>query len=55
MRRFVIAHTVSALQGIGVRWQTTVGTLEINACQVLAHQQHDRPRFGLQFGVIPMS
>ena len=43
------------LQGVGVRWQTTIGTLEVNFCQVLAHQQHDRPRIGLQFGVIPMS
>ena len=51
----VIAQTIYALQGVGVRWQTTIGTLEVNACQVLAHQQHDRPRFGLQFGVIPTS
>lgn len=39
--------------GVGLRWQTTVGTLEVNLCQVLAQQQHDRPRIGFQFGVTP--
>lgn len=39
--------------GVGMRWQTTIGTLEVNLCQVLAQQQHDRPKIGFQFGVTP--
>ena len=41
------------LQGVGIRWQTTIGTLEINLSQVLAQQQHDRPKTGVQFGFTP--
>ena len=47
------ATTCLAMQGVGIRWQTTIGTLEVNLCQVLAQQQHDRPKIGFQFGVTP--
>ncbi|KAL3152135.1 hypothetical protein ABBQ32_001233 [Trebouxia sp. C0010 RCD-2024] len=39
--------------GVGVRWQTTIGTLEINLSQILAQQQHDKPKIGVQFGFTP--
>lgn len=50
-----VSSDIGMLQGVGVRWQTTIGVLEINLCQVLAHQANDRPKVGLQFGVIPTS
>ena len=41
------------LQGAGIVWPTRLGRLELNVCQLLTQQQHDRVKRGLQFGFVP--
>ena len=50
---FIYLMSAMLMQGVGIRWQTTIGTLEVNLCQVLAQQRHDRAKIGFQFGVTP--
>ena len=40
-------------QGAGLVWPTRIGRLELNVCQVLTGQEHDKVKRGIQFGFTP--